>query len=229
MRRLGRVARLVARALHDGRRPVGARCARRSCGCTRTGSSTAASASSTGTRSCGRRCPTSRSTARRSTASSGRSAIRSPTAPARSSSPRRAPRRCSATPPSRCIPTTSATSAFVGKRVRAAARPSRDIPVIADELRRPRIRHRRRQDHAGARLQRLRGRPAPRACRRSAIFNLDATINDNAPASTAGSTATRRARRSSRISRPRACSCRKSRTGWSCRAAGAPAKSSSRC
>ena len=96
-----RVGRLVARALHDGRGPVAPRCSRRSCGCTRTASSIAASGSSTGTRSSARRCRTSKSTARRSRARSGRSAIRSPTARVASSSRRRGPRRCSATPRSR--------------------------------------------------------------------------------------------------------------------------------
>ena len=49
-----------------------------------------------------------------------------------SSSRRRAPRRCSATRPSPCTPTTSATAHLVGKRGRAAAR-GPPIPIIADE------------------------------------------------------------------------------------------------
>ena len=63
-----RVGRLVARALHDGPGAVGRGASRPSCGCTRTGSSIAASASSTGIRSSAPRCPTSRSTTRRSRA-----------------------------------------------------------------------------------------------------------------------------------------------------------------
>ncbi len=61
------------------------------------------------------------------------------------------------------------------------------------------------------------------------IFNLDATVNDNAPAKYRG--LDRYAARKAVLADLQApvSSCRKSRTGWSCRAAGAPAKSSSRC
>ncbi len=41
----------------------------------------------------------------------------------------------------------------------------RKIPVIADDYVDPRIRHRLRQDHAGARLQRLRSRRSGTSCR----------------------------------------------------------------
>ena len=59
-----------------------------------------------------RASPTSRSSRSRSRAISGICAIRSKAMPAASSSssPPRGPRPCSATPPSPCIPTTSATS-----------------------------------------------------------------------------------------------------------------------
>jgi valyl-tRNA synthetase len=59
----------------------------------------------------------------------------------------------------------------------AAVRPPN--PGHRRRLRRPRIRHRRGQGHAGARLQRLRRRPAPQLP--MIIFTLDAKINDNAP------------------------------------------------
>ena len=73
----------------------------------------------------------------------------------------RAPRPCSATPRWRCIPTTSATGTSSARRC-ACRSPTGDIPIIADELRRPDVRLGLRQDHPGARLQRLRDRPAPR-------------------------------------------------------------------
>ncbi|MDZ7652536.1 MAG: class I tRNA ligase family protein [Burkholderiaceae bacterium] len=55
--------------------------------------------------------------------------------------------------------------ALVGKTRDACRCADRDDPDHRRRLRRPRIRHRLRQDHAGARLQRLRGRPAPRPAR----------------------------------------------------------------
>ena len=55
------------------------------------------------------------------------------TARARSWSPRRAPRRCSATPRSPCTPTTRATSDLVGKLVRHPLLGTR-IPIIADAI-----------------------------------------------------------------------------------------------
>ena len=83
-------------------------CAKRSCGCTTTASSIAASGSSTGIRSSARRCPISRSKAKRSRASSGKSVTRWPMVRDRSRWPPRDPKRCWATWPSRSIPTTSA-------------------------------------------------------------------------------------------------------------------------
>ena len=110
----------------------------------------------------------------------------------------------------------------------AAARRPRD-PDHRRRVRRPRVRHGLREDHARARLQRLGDRPAPRAA-----GDLDPRPRGEGQRrtrrrSTAVSTATSRARRCSRTSRPRACSSPRSRTGWSCRAADAPTRSSSRC
>ena len=96
-------------------------------------------------------------------------------------------------------------------------------------LRRQGIRHRLREDHAGARFQRLADWSAPRP---------DA---DSHPQSRRDD----QRQRAGQVSRPRPLrgaqggarrsygarvpGGRKSRTGWSCRAAGAPARSSSRC
>ena len=68
-------------------------------------------------------------------------------------------RRCSATPRSRCTPTTSATAHLVGKTL---PHPfvDREMVIVADDARRPRIRHRRSQSHPGPRSQRLRDRHA---------------------------------------------------------------------
>ena len=158
------------------------RCSRRSCGCTTTASSIAASGSSTGIRSCmtavsdlevdseeeqGRiweiRYPL---------ADGSRLARRRDDAP-RDDARRHGRRRESGR---RALPARSSA-----RRVRLPLA-GRDDPGHRRRLRRPRIRHRRREDHAGARLQRLGGRPAAPACRRLSIFNLDATVNDNAPA-----------------------------------------------
>ena len=62
---------------------------------------------------------------------------------------------------------------LVGKRV-ALPLADRTIPVIARRIRRSGVRHRVREDHAGARLQRLPGRTAPRSSPLIAIFTLDA-------------------------------------------------------
>ncbi len=55
----------------------------------------------------------------------------------------------------------------VRRQARAAAAHRAHHPGDRRRLRRPRLRHRLREDHAGARLQRLRGRPAPQAGTRS--------------------------------------------------------------
>ncbi len=78
-------------------------------------------------------------------------------------SPRRGPRRCWATPRWRCTPTIRAHQAKIGKTGRAARSPAARFPIIGDaDPGRPEVRHRRGQGDAGARLQRLRDRPAPR-------------------------------------------------------------------
>ena len=82
-------------------------------------------------------------------------AIRSRTRRARTSSSRRhAPRRCSATRPWPFTPMTSAIAQLDRQASRAAADRSAH-PDHRRRVRRPRVRHRLRQDHAGARLQRL--------------------------------------------------------------------------
>ena len=93
---------------------------------------------------------------------SGTSATRSRASrAASSSSPPPGPRPCWATPPSRCIPTTSATPTWSARR---AILPlvGRAHPDRRRRLLRPGKGHRRGEDHPGARLQRFRGRPAPR-------------------------------------------------------------------
>ena len=86
---------------------------------------------------------------------------------ASSPSPRPGPRRCSATPRSPSIRTTSASSIWSARKVR--------LPLVGRLIRdhrrrifRSRKGHGRGQDHAGARLQRFRGRQAPRGRRRAA-------------------------------------------------------------
>ena len=83
-----------------------------------------------------------------------------------SRSRRRGPKRCWAIRRSPSIRTTSATRHLVGKNV-VLPIVGRKIPIVADEYSDPEKGTRRGQDHAGARLQRLRGRQAPQACRRS--------------------------------------------------------------
>ena len=135
---------------------------KRSCGCTTTASSIAASGSSTGIRSSAPRCPTSRSTARKSRASSGRSAIRSPMAAGVARRRHHAPRDDARRRRRRGESGRRALSRADRQAADAAADRAHD-PGHRRRLRRPRIRHRLRQDHAGARLQRLADRPAPRA------------------------------------------------------------------
>jgi valyl-tRNA synthetase len=106
-------------------------CAKRSCGCTRTGSCTRATVSFTGVRAAARRSPTKKRSSTTRTASCITCAIRSPTIRrAASRWPPRAPKPCSATWPWPCIPTTSAT-AISSARSAAAAHGVR-IPVIGD-------------------------------------------------------------------------------------------------
>ena len=80
-----------------------------------------------------------------------------------SRSPRRVRRRCWATSPWRCIPTTSATATC--RHARSCCRSSdiddsRSSPTTYAD---PAVRHGRGEDHAGARRERLRGRAAARA------------------------------------------------------------------
>ena len=127
-----RLARLLARALHDGRGLRRGRdgVLRRTSGSA--AGSTATTASSTGARSTRRRSPTSRSSTRTWTTRSRMRATRSPTARATSRSRRCAPRRSSRTSPSRCIPTTSATGTPSARRCSSRSS-SASVPVIADE------------------------------------------------------------------------------------------------
>ena len=160
-------------------RPTGAGCASRwtrarprpsasrSSGCTTTASRIAASSSSTGARATRPACRTSRSSARPPRARCGPSATTSSTTTARRSrrrrspSPRRGPRRSSATPRWPSIPTTRATRARSAGSVLIPF-VDRVVPVIADDVVEPRLRHGRGQDHAGPRPRRLRDRQAPR-------------------------------------------------------------------
>ena len=77
-------------------------------------------------------------------------------------------------------------------------------------LRRPGVRHRVREDHAGARLQRLPGRPAARAADDQRA-HARGKVNDNAPPRYRGLDRFVARKRSSRTSRRTACS-RRSRT-----------------
>ena len=119
----GRLARLAARALHHGRRPVARRCARSSSRCTGEGLiyrdrrlvNWDPKLPVGDLRPGGREPGGAR-------ASSGTSATRSRARPTGSSpSPRRGPRRCWATPPSPCIPTIARYRDLVGQRGDPAA------------------------------------------------------------------------------------------------------------
>ena len=132
-----------------------ARSGRRSSGCTTTVSRIAASSSSTGARAAAPACRTWRSSRHPRAARSGRSGTTSSrddglarSRRGRSRSPPRGPRRSSATRPSRCIPTTSATGPLVGSAVL--------IPFVG-----PRGAHHRGRGR-GARLRHRRGRRSRR-------------------------------------------------------------------
>ncbi len=107
-------------------------CSRCSSSSTATACSTATSAWSTGTRGLETAISDLEVETARSRAISGISAIRSRTAAAASASPPRGPRRCSPTWRSRSIPTTSATAALIGTKVRLPIT-GRLVPIIADE------------------------------------------------------------------------------------------------
>ena len=78
----------------------------------------------------------------------------------------------------------------------------RDVPIIADDGRRPGLRDRRRQDHAGPRPRRPRDRPAPRSARHRRSWPTTGRSPRPGRATT-GWTGSRRAPRSSPTSRPR--------------------------
>ena len=194
-----RVGRLVARTLHDGRRPVrrGAPRIRRVVSRGPDLSRQAARELGSGAEDRGVR-PRSQQRGD-ATARCGRSAIRRAMAAKASSSRRRVRKRCSATSPSRCIRTTSATSADRQDAETAADRP-RDSGHRR-RLRRSRVRHRRGQDHAGARFQRLADRRASQA---RAARDPHARREDQRRTrrkNIAASTASPRARPCSRISK----------------------------
>ncbi len=117
---------------------------------------------------------------------------------------------------------------LVGKHGRAAAhRPAH--PGHRRRLRRPGVRHRLREDHPGARLQRLRRRPAPRP----AADQHPHAGRDDQRQRTRALSRSRPLRRAqgacSPISPQRGSSRGEGAHAWWCRAAGAPARSSSRC
>ena len=96
----------------------------------------------------------------------------------RSSSRRRVPRRCSATPRSPCIPEDERYRHLIGRKVRLPLA-DREIPIIGDDYVDREFGTGVRQDHAGARLQRLAGRAAARRCRccRSSTWKRRSTTN----------------------------------------------------
>ena len=140
----------------------------------------------------------------------------------------RARKPCSATPRSRCIRTTSATGTSSASSVRLPLTGS-PHPGHRRRLRRSRVRLRLREDHAGARLQRLRSRRSGTSLPLINIFTPTPTLNDErAGALPRRSIASTRASASWRISRQPGC-WRKSRsTTLPCRAATAAAPCSSR-
>ena len=223
-----RVRRLVARALHDGRRPVrrGARDVR---------------PAARGRPHLSRQAPRqlgpearhggvgSRSRQRGGAGqASGRSAIRSPTA--------RGSLVVATTRPETMLGDTAVAvnpdderyRAFIGKTVRAAAHRPRRFPSsptttsIASSAPASSRSRRRTTSTTGRSASAI-------SCAPLSIFNLDATVNDNAPAKYRG--LDRYVARKAVLAdlRRRGSSSPRRRTGWSCRAAAAPAKSSSRC
>ena len=139
LKRLGRLLRLGARALHARRGPLARRCARPSSASTKRGSSTAATTWSTGARAARPRSPTSRSSAR-TQGTLTTSSTRRGYGPARPSPPR-GRRPCSATPRWPCIRRTSATRSTWARPLEAAlverehharwSRTARSIPSSA--------------------------------------------------------------------------------------------------
>ena len=96
---------------------------------------------------------------------------------------------------------------LAGKQVIRLPLTGSQYPGDRGRLRGSRVRLRLREDHAGPRLQRLRGGSAPRAAEKINIFTIDAKINDNGTGALPRVwTASTRARRSWTSLRPRACS-----------------------
>ena len=116
-----------------------------------------------------------------------------------SSSPRRGPRRCWATSAVAVNPDDERYRASGRQGGRAAAHRPHDSDHRR-RLRRPRVRHRRRQDHAGARLQRLGRRRSATGCRRCRSSTSTRRSTTTRRRSIAASTATSRARRCWRTS-----------------------------
>ena len=133
-------------------------------------------------------------------------------------------RRCSATPRSRCTPTTSATATWSARRCQH--------PFIGRQIldrrrrpRRPRIRYRRSEDHPGARPQRLRDRAAAQPADADDHGQARPGSPTPEPNSTAW-TASRRASRSARRWPSRAAS--SPRSAPTCTASGTPSAAASR-
>ena len=161
--RARRIAGLDAHEVHDGPGSVARGRPRRSCGCTRTASSTAPRGSSTGAPSAGRRCRISRSRTKRARTASC------------SSSPTRSTARTSeivvaTTRPETMLgdtavavhPDDDALQAPARQEADASVRRSQDSDHHRRDPGRSEVRHRRGEGHARTRLQRLRDRQATR-------------------------------------------------------------------
>jgi hypothetical protein len=102
---------------------------------------------------------------------------------------RRGRKRCSAIRRSPCTRMMNVTGA--GRRHGAAAARRRELPVVADDVRRSGVRHRRRQDHAGARPERLRA-GARHGIAPLDVMTPDAHMSDDVPERSADWTGSRR-------------------------------------
>ncbi len=150
----GLFLRLEAPALHDGRRSAPGPSARRSSACSATGSSTAATAWSTGTASSRRPSPTTRSSTRRSRDTSGTSSTRSST-------------RGRASPPSSTVATTRPETMLGDTAVAVPSRSGRRARTAGSRPSRNGWRRRRRRTGPSSRppwsASRSAGRPSSRA------------------------------------------------------------------
>ena len=135
-------------------------------------------------------------------------------------------RRCSRTSPSPCTPRTSATATSSGKEAILPVADRRD-PDRRRRPRRPRVRHRRGEDHARPRPDGLRDRPHARAAGAHGDRPRRAHERGRGRVRRARAEGGRRSA-SSRGSRSRACSSRPSRTGTRSATATAAARASSR-